>query len=271
MIPHDNEFLRMMYKNAKTRFKNQFTMDYKKQISSPKPNEISFYSQLKKKHSDNFFHLIAEVKRKSPSKGDIQPNISIDFLIKIYNQFASAISVLTESDYFGGSLNDLSQVQSLTNLPILRKDFLIDPSQIEEARYFGASAVLIIAAFLDKNQIQEMLDAVKLWKMDALVEIHNLEDWEKISDMNISVLGINNRNLNDLSIDLKQTNYILKNIENQIDQNIAMVSESGIKSQEDIRKISSSIDALLIGSSLMESDSLFEKLNSLGFSSKKNQ
>lgn len=254
-----------MHKLTKDRISRVFTKEYKKEVLSASKNTNSFYSALKRDNQREFVHLIAEFKKKSPSKGNIRPDASIQAVISIYNDYASAVSVLTEPEYFGGDILDLKTASTLTSLPLLRKDFMIDPLQIYEARQSGASAVLLIAAFIDENQLQELYNAAQSLDMDALVEIHDLNDWEKIQSIQPDIIGINNRNLINLNIDLNQTHKIIKEISSYLTDSSIIISESGYKSNSDIEKIPSEVDALLIGSSIMESENIDETIERLGF------
>ncbi|MDX1437846.1 MAG: indole-3-glycerol phosphate synthase TrpC, partial [Anaerolineales bacterium] len=149
--------------------------------------------------------LIAEIKRRSPSKGLLRPDASPTRLAETYRRSeAAGISILTEPNYFAGSLQDLSQVADLKlGLPLLRKDFLFDPYQLIEARIAGASAVLLITAMLNDEILSELIQFAQELSMTPLVEVHNLEELDRALESGASVLGINNRNLRDFSVHLE--------------------------------------------------------------------
>ncbi|MDH5720663.1 MAG: indole-3-glycerol phosphate synthase TrpC [Spirochaetia bacterium] len=198
--------------------------------------------------------LIAELKRKSPSKGDIRTNISVEEVVNLYEPFAAAMSILTETRHFGGSLTDLSTASSLTKTPLLRKDFLIDPVQVKESRLFGADAYLLIMAALSDSQFEEMLHAGRELNMPALVEVHNEKETERALKQDIHILGINNRNLEDLSIDLNTTSRVLDALSSEVKLKLKIVSESGLSKKEDLTGLPHEVDAVLMGTAIMSSD-----------------
>ncbi|MES0488573.1 MAG: indole-3-glycerol phosphate synthase TrpC [Leptospirales bacterium] len=202
--------------------------------------------------SENKLRLIAELKRKSPSQGEINPKIDVEAAVKLYRPFAAAMSILTEPNYFGGSLEDLSRAAELTDIPLLRKDFITDTKQVKEARHYGADFYLLIVAALAPSQLSELLDAGKEWNMPALVEIHNEKEAEIALAAGVEILGVNNRNLHDLSIDLLTTNRIYENLEKEL-QSIILISESGFKSRTDFTGLPERIDGVLIGTTFMKS------------------
>jgi len=193
--------------------------------------------------------IIAEVKKASPSKGIISANFDPQAIALNYQENgAQAISVLTDVDFFQGSLKYLLQVRSTINLPVLRKDFIIDPLQIEEASIHGADAILLIAAILSQSQISEYQQMAKELGMDSLVEIHDEDDLEKALGAQAALIGINNRNLNDFSVDINTTFRLKK----MIPDTIPVVSESGLGSAADLALLKEhDICAALIGESLM--------------------
>ena len=199
----------------------------------------------------NGIRLIAEVKRASPSRGLLRPDLDAAQLAGIYSQAgASAISVLTETEYFQGGLEDLAAVRDKVGLPVLRKDFIIDPYQVYEARAFGADAILLIAAILSLAELDFLAQLVGSLGMTALVEAQNQRDMEKALEVSPKVIGINNRNLADMTVDLKTT-FDLRPL---IPQGVVVVSESGISSREDVLRLSNiGIDAILVGTALVMS------------------
>lgn len=198
-------------------------------------------------------NLIAELKRKSPSKGNLNPEKTVQAAISMYEPYASALSILTEKNYFGGSLADLEEASRLTRLPLLRKDFLTDPIQVAEARLYGADFYLLIAAALQKNQLAELIEVGKEYNMPALVEVHNQGELEMTLDLNVELLGINNRNLADLTIDLGTTKHLTKLIPPAQRKNLVLVSESGIRTAEDLLQLQDEVDCVLMGTVFMES------------------
>ena len=197
--------------------------------------------------------LIAEFKRKSPSKGDINLDITIEEALSIYAEYASAFSILTEPNFFGGSLEDLKRAREFSSLPILRKDFIVDPVQIRETKYYGANAYLLIVAALSKNQLIELIDVGEELSLQALVEVHTESELETALELKPAILGINNRNLADLGIDLGTTSRLLKMIPEDALKDMAVVSESGLGSEKDILRLPKAVDAVLIGTSFMQS------------------
>jgi indole-3-glycerol phosphate synthase len=193
--------------------------------------------------------FIAEAKKASPSKGviceDFRP---VEIALNYKRNGAQAISVLTDVDFFQGSLLYLLQVREAVDLPVLRKDFIIDELQIREAALCGADAILLIAAILDRHQLRDMQACAGELGMDVLVEIHNEEELDKALAAESRLIGINNRNLNDFTVDI-ETTFRLKKL---IPADIPVVSESGLKSREDIKRLEAEgITAALIGETLM--------------------
>lgn len=195
--------------------------------------------------------LIAEIKRASPAAGWIQKDANITQIAQEYEAAgATAISVLTESRYFQGSLSDLPLIKKNTSLPVLQKDFFLDPLQIYEARNLGADAILLIASILTLEQLKELMGIAQELALGILVEIHDEEDWKKIEGLSIPLLGINNRNLKDLTVDLRTTFRLLK----IISQPCSIISESGIKSREDVINLKQAgVQGILVGETLMRS------------------
>jgi indole-3-glycerol phosphate synthase len=219
---------------------------------------INFKDSLKKLGS-NDIRVIAEVKKASPSKGIIREDFDP---IKIAGQYeannAAAISILTESEFFMGKLDFLKEIKNAVNIPVLRKDFLFDPYQIYEARANGADAVLLIAAILEKPLLEELLSVVKELSMSALVEIHTIEELEKVLQTETEIIGINNRNLQTFDTDIQTSIDLMADIpESKI-----VVSESGIKTKDDIIKLSNAgVDAFLIGETFMRAENPGKMLN----------
>jgi indole-3-glycerol phosphate synthase len=193
--------------------------------------------------------LIAEVKKASPSKGLIREDFEPATLAKSYEAAgADCISVLTDEFYFQGSNAYLTRVREQVKLPILRKDFIIDFRQIYEARLIGADAILLIAAILTTEQMREYLQLSRSIGLDALVEVHDREELERVLELDTDLIGINNRNLKTFVTDLKTTEQLI----GMIPQGKTVVSESGIASAEEIEYLSSvGAHAVLIGETFM--------------------
>ncbi|WP_414577490.1 indole-3-glycerol phosphate synthase TrpC [Anabaena sp. CCY 9402-a] len=200
--------------------------------------------------------LIAEVKKASPSKGVFREDFDPVAIALSYQQGgASCLSVLTDSKFFQGSFDNLSKVRTAVDLPLLCKDFVIYPYQMYLARLRGADAVLLIAAILSDQDLQYFLKIAKSLNMAALIEVHNLEELDRVLALDgVSLVGINNRNLEDFSVDLQTTCQILAARGNQLqEKNILVVSESGLHTPEDLNLVSQAgAAAVLIGESLVK-------------------
>ena len=195
--------------------------------------------------------VIAEVKKGSPSKGIISPDFNPTAIASSYEKGgADAVSVLTDEKFFYGSLDYIPLVRQEIQLPVIRKDFIIHELQIEEAGNYGADAILLIAAILDQNQIRDYLQMSTELGMDALVEVHDEKELEKSLIAGSRLIGINNRDLRDFTVDLQTTIRLRR----EIPDSIPVVSESGIKSREDMKMLEDeSISAALIGEAFMRS------------------
>lgn len=193
--------------------------------------------------------IIAEAKKASPSKGVIQPDFDPVRIARNYKRGgAHCLSVLTDVDFFQGSLEYIPLVRETVDLPVLRKDFIIDPLQIEEAHAVGADAILLIAAILDTEQLRQYRLQAESLGMDVLVEVHDERELDAALAAESKLIGINNRNLNDFTISLETTFQLLQ----KIPPGIPVVSESGIATVADMRRLKEAgIAAALIGESLM--------------------
>ena len=201
---------------------------------------------------DEGISLVAEMKRASPSRGAIRPGASVTEIVSAYEAGgARACSILTEPNWFGGSLDDLVEARAATSLPLLRKDFLVDEYQLLEARVAGADAVLLIVAALGGRRLAELAGVAGELGMDSLVEVHDEEEMEIAVEAGAEVIGINNRNLHSLEVDLETTFRLLSDVP----AGTVVVAESGITRHEDIRTLEESgIDAILVGEALMGAD-----------------
>jgi indole-3-glycerol phosphate synthase len=195
--------------------------------------------------------VIAEVKKASPSKGVISPDFNPTEIAASYERGgAEAVSVLTDEKFFQGSLDYILQVRQEVKLPVIRKDFIIHELQIEEASNYGADAILLIAAILDQDQIRDYLQMSNELDMDALVEVHDEKELEKSLVAGSALIGINNRDLRDFTVNIETTTRLRKEIPDEI----PVVSESGIKTHEDMKLLEDhGIAAALIGETLMRS------------------
>lgn len=193
--------------------------------------------------------LIAEAKKASPSKGVICHDFDPVAIARAYQKGgAQAISVLTDEDFFQGNIAYIPMVRQAVDLPVLRKDFIIHDIQIKQARGYGADAILLIAAILEKEQIKDYLSLAAELGMDSLVEVHDEEDLEKALAAGSDLIGINNRNLRDFTVTL-DTTYRLRKI---IPAEIPVVSESGIRTNDDISRLAEAhVTAVLVGETLM--------------------
>ncbi len=196
--------------------------------------------------------VIAEIKRRSPSRGALAPALEAGKIASSYERGgAAALSVLTEPDFFGGSLEDLRTARAACSLPLLRKDFLIDEYQLLQARVAGASAVLLICAALPGGALDELVERSAVLGLEALVEVHNELELQRALVAGATLVGINNRNLGTLEVDLATSRHLLP----LLPPGVAGVSESGIRSRNEVEEMGRcGAVAVLIGSSLVSSD-----------------
>ena len=209
--------------------------------------KISFLEALKKPGMS----YICEVKKASPSKGLIAPDFPYLDIAKEYEQAgASAISCLTEPFYFQGADRYLQEISQAVNIPVLRKDFTVDEYMIYQAKAFGASAVLLICAILDNSQLKAFGELAQELGLDALVEAHDQWEVDRALKLGAKIVGVNNRNLHDFTVDMGNS----IRLRNMAPADTVFVSESGIKTAEDIRILyENKVDAVLIGETLMRS------------------
>jgi indole-3-glycerol phosphate synthase len=193
--------------------------------------------------------LIAEHKRRSPSAGAIREDSTVDQIVLAYERGgAAALSILTEPFHFGGSLDDLRAAKAVSELPVLRKDFIVDPYQLYESAAAGADAILLIVAALEPDALYELLQEARGLDLDALVEIHDERELEIALDVEADVLGINNRDLGDFSVDIERTFDLLADIP----AGKTVVSESGFTTRDQLDELDRvGVDAVLIGETLM--------------------
>lgn len=219
-------------------------------------------NRFSKAFEDKFVtNIIAEIKRASPSKGIINDVFDVGDIAKTYEEFgAKAISVLTEEDFFKGNIEDLITARNLTDLPILRKDFVFDEFQVYESALIGADAILLIVAMLGDEDLQKLFALANDLGLDVLVETHNLEEFERAKKLEAKIIGVNNRNLHTFEVSLDISRDLVRHKPN----NSIIICESGLsKNKELIEMKELGFDGFLIGESLMKSGNLSEKLESL--------
>ena len=228
----------------------------RKRIAQQKP-PLNFALALKGKHMG----LIAEVKQASPSRGILSKNFNPVELATSYAQGrANAISVLTEVNYFKGSIDHLAAIREVVKLPLLRKDFIFDPYQVYESRAYGADALLLIAAILSQEQLNEFLSLSHSLGLKCLVEVHNETDVERALLSGAEIIGINNRDLNTFTVDINTTGQLRPLIPWQK----IVVAESGVRSRNDIEKLKGwGVDAVLIGEALVTANNILTKMKEL--------
>lgn len=207
------------------------------------------------------FGIIAEIKKASPAKGWLHEELDIVKQAKLYELGgACAVSVLTEPDFFRGSLEDLKSVKQAVSLPVLRKDFILEAYQVYEARLYGADAVLLIASVLSLDTLEDLLKLASGLKMAALVEVHNEPELNAALKSGAQIVGINNRNLADFTVDLNTT---LK-LKPLIPPGVLVISESGISGREDAAKLEAAgVNAILVGEALVAAKDPAHKIREL--------
>jgi indole-3-glycerol phosphate synthase len=194
--------------------------------------------------------VVAELKRRSPSRGEIRPDFDPIGCARAYAEAgAAAISVLTDSKYFGGELSLLAAVRREVSLPLLRKDFLVDAYQVDEARVAGADAVLLIARALDVEQLRALRERAAALGLDALVEVHDEAEVDAALAAGADLVGVNNRDLATFTTDLGTTERLAKRL---VAAGVVVVAESGILTADDVRRLEAAgADAVLVGEALM--------------------
>jgi indole-3-glycerol phosphate synthase len=205
--------------------------------------------------------LIAEIKRASPSKGPLRPDLDAVALARTYAQAgASALSVLTDEHYFQGSLEDLRSVRHNLGLPVLRKDFTIDPYQVYEARAAGADAILLIAAALDDEALASLHRLAVELGMAALVEVHSEAELARALKLGPAIIGVNNRDLQTFEVSLDTT----ARLRPLVPAGVALVSESGLHSRGDVARLEAlGVDAILVGEALVRARDAGDKIQEL--------
>ncbi len=227
-----------------------------------------FKYALKKKG----INIIAEIKKASPSKGVIREDFNPIKIAQIYNQNgASVISVLTDKEYFKGDIDYLLQIRPFTTVPLLRKDFIIDERQILEAVAYGADSYLLIAKVLSRSELRNLIKYGKEFELEPLVEVHTLEEGLKALESGAKIIGINNRNLETFEVDINITRELAPKLREEGAEII--VSESGLETYEQLKDLKDnySVDAFLIGETLMRATDIGAKLRELLGKTKKDK
>lgn len=218
----------------------------------PAKNIPTFHEQIKQATK---MSIIAEIKRASPSKGPIQMNVDPVKQAKKYEALgASAISVLTDQPFFNGSMEDLKAIRTAVKLPILCKDFIIDPIQIDQAKAAGANIILLIVAALEEEALKELYTYAKQLELEVLVEVHNEEEMKRALQIGAQLIGVNNRDLKSFTVDLTMTEKLSKMV---TDPNVIFISESGLQTKEDVKRVAAAgAEAILVGETFMRSKDL---------------
>lgn len=215
------------------------------------PSDRDFYAAL----NGGKTAFIMECKKASPSKGLIRESFDLEAIANVYRHHANAISVLTDEKYFQGNLEFLPQVRRIATQPILCKDFMVDTYQVYLARHYQADAILLMLSVLDDDQYRELAAVAHQLNMGILTEVSNEEELERALSLQAKVIGINNRNLRDLSTDLNRTKQLAPTIRQRAPEAV-IISESGINTHQQVRDLAQYADGFLIGSSLMSEDNL---------------
>lgn len=227
------------------------------QASSVRGFEKAIRNQLDKNNTA----IIAEVKKASPSKGILREDFQPAEIAKSYEAGgATCLSVLTDIDYFQGSDEYLQTARAACNIPVLRKDFMIDPYQLYESRALGADCILLIVSALNDDQLHELAETTKQLKLDVLIEVHDGEELKRALATDLTLIGINNRNLHTFETSLSTTTSLLS----EIPDNRIVVTESGIHTASDVQLIrESGVNTFLVGEAFMRADDPGQKLAEL--------
>lgn len=233
------------------------SLDVLKQRASEKSPPLDFAGAFR----GPGIHIIAEVKKASPSKGLLKPQFDPATLGRSYEEGgAAAVSVLTEQDHFMGSMSALEEVRGAVSAPILRKDFILDPYQIVEARAAGADSFLLIAGLLDLGRLRSLIDQGREWGMEPLIEVHDLPELNMAIESGARIIGINNRDLKTFRVDIRVTLQLIKNVP----KGRIVVSESGISTRDEILRLGDAgVAGFLIGECLVTSSDPASKIREL--------
>lgn len=235
--------------------------DIKLRIDDASPSK-GFINAIQERNKKGLVSVIAEIKKASPSKGIIREDFSPTEIAKQYEtNGATCLSILTDEKYFQGSLDYLKQVRTQVEIPLLRKDFIVDEYQIYQSKLYGADCILLIVSALTDNQLIEYKSIAEELSLDVLVEVHNQQELERILTMNFSLIGINNRNLSTFEVSLETTRDLSRQ-----SWEATLVSESGIRNKKDIEEILSyGVLNFLVGESFMRAEDPGNELKKLFF------
>lgn len=234
--------------------------DFQSAIKRETPTKDILVSENFQRSSRGPIRFIGEIKVASPLKGVIRRDLDLLHISNIYNKKVDAISIITEEDFFKGSLSYLETVKTNVTRPVLRKDFIIEEYQIYESILAGADAILLIASILDEGQSKDFLELSRELGMSVLFEVHNEQELERALKIEAPIVGINNRDLKTMQIDLNTT----LRLRAMIPKDRIVVSESGIKTREDVKRLEEAqVDAVLIGTVLMEAQDIESMIDRL--------
>ena len=244
--------------------KKKISLGEVKSYISDLNNTKGFFESIKDRYDQGLVSVIAEIKRASPSQGLIRENFNPrDIAISYQEHHSTCLSVLTDTTFFKGSLEDLSSVREVVDLPLLRKDFIVDEYQIYQSRFYGADCILLIASVLPDNQLIEFKEIAEELNLDTLVEVHDKSEMDRVRKLDFKLIGINNRDLKTFKVNLDTTINLSHNLTDRI-----IISESGIQSREDIEKIlTSGTKTFLVGESFMRASDPGQALEQLFYSS----
>ena len=220
--------------------------------SSLQPSEKDMYAALDRKQGNANAGFILECKKASPSKGLIRSDFDVASICKVYDKYAAAISVLTDEKYFQGNFDYLKIVTETVKCPVLNKDFFVDTYQVYLARYYGADAILLMLSVLSDAEYQALAAVAKSLNLSILTEVSNDEELTRAIALNAKLIGINNRNLRDLSTDISRTFDFAP----KIPADRIVISESGIYTNDQVRELAPAVDGFLVGSSVMAQDDI---------------
>ncbi|UCC94308.1 MAG: indole-3-glycerol phosphate synthase TrpC [Candidatus Omnitrophota bacterium] len=227
-------------------------------LAKKAPSPLSFKEAIKREKK---ISLIAEIKQASPSAGILRKDFSAVGIAKAFAHLKiNALSVLTEEEFFLGKINYIEEIKKEVDLPILRKDFILEETQVLESRAVGSDAILLIMRILDQTNFERLYNFSKELGMEVLVEVATVKELKKVLQFGIEIVGINNRNLNTLKVDLTKTQKLIP----FIPEDVVRVSESGISSFKDVLWLKGlDVDAALVGEAIMRADNLEEKIREL--------
>ena len=227
----------------------------------PNKKNKNFKNLIQESQKNKSNNIIAEIKKCSPSAGEIIKNYNPKEIAYQYEKSgAGAISILTESSYFKGNIDHISLVKETINLPILRKDFIIDTQQIYESKVYKADAILLIATILTDHQIKEYINIANEIGLDCILETHSIDEVNRAIKIGHPIIGVNNRNLDNLSVDINNTLNLIKNLPKEFN----IIGESGIKSYSDIQSYNKAgVYNFLIGENILKAKNINDKFKEL--------